>query len=138
MARAQGKGPKDGKGEKMDPKAKAELVTEKMAKDLSLTDKQKQQVLELNITEFTGKAECKAKPVAPAEGQAPQKPTQEEREKMRAEREACRAAYDAKLKTILTPEQYTKFTEQQNKNNKDGKKGGKDKKGNKGGERKQK
>ena len=37
-------GPRDGK--KMDPKARAEKMTERMAKELSLNDTQKQQLLE--------------------------------------------------------------------------------------------
>ena len=134
MAMAQGQGPRGGKGEKQDPKVQAERRTERMAKELSLNDTQKQQVLELNLAQAQQRAECKPT-TPPTEGEKPAKPTAEEREKFSKEREAQCAAYDAKLKTILTPEQYTKFTEQKASCDKKGK-GGKDKK--KGGERKQK
>ena len=135
MVMAQGKGPKDGKQEKVDPKVRAERVTERMTKDLSLTDKQKQQVLELNLASFTQKAENKPMPKPKVEGEAPAKLTKEQREEMRSEREAERTAYDAKLKFILTPEQYTKYTELQAKRKDADKKGPKDGKKNKGGDR---
>ena len=61
--------------------------------------------------------------------------TDEQRQQMRAEREAQRTAYNAQLQKILTPEQFTKYTEQKkNRDNKDKK--GKD--GKKGGDRKSK
>ena len=137
MAMAQGpgpKGPRGERGEKQDPKVQAEQKTERMAKTLLLNDAQKQQVLELNLAEAEKRAELRPT-TPPAEGEKPAKPSAEEREKRRQEMEAQRAAYDAKLKTILTPEQYTKFSER--KNNQE--KGSKDKKGKKkGGDRKQK
>ena len=134
MAMAQGQGPRGRKGEQQDPKVQAERRTERMVKALSLTDAQKQQVLELNLAEAEKRAECK--PTKPAtEGEKPAKPTAEEREKRRQEMETQRTAYDAKLKTILTPEQYTNYTEQKaNRDKKD--KVGKDTK--QGDERKQK
>jgi hypothetical protein len=46
---------------------------------------------------------------------------EESRQKMKAQREA----YDAQLKTILTPEQYQKLQAQRKEIKKDGKRGGK-------------
>ncbi len=128
MAMAQGRGEKG--GENADPKVRAERRTERMVKELSLNDTQKQQLLDLNLAEAQKLAECKAKPATPpAEGQQPAKMTQEEREQKRQAMEAQRAAYNEQLQKILTPEQYAKYTEKQkdcNKKGKDGKKKGKD------------
>ena len=136
MIMAQGRGPKDGKQENVDPKVRAERMTERMAKDLSLNDTQKAELLKLNLAEVEKRAECKANPqTPPSEGENPAKLTDEQRQQMRAEREAQRTAYNAQLQKILTPEQFTKYTEQEkNRDNKDKK--GKD--GKKGGDRKSK
>lgn len=108
MVMAQGKGPKGGKQDNVDPKVRAERMTERMAKDLGLNDTQKQKLLQLNLADWQTKADCKAKP---AEGDNSAQMTKEERQKVREQRQACRAEYDAKLQKILTPEQYTKYTQ---------------------------
>lgn len=125
------------KQKNMDPKAKAEQRTERMAKSLSLTDAQKQKVLELNIAEAQ-QLEAN-RPEKPAKDQQNTEAAKAERQKWQEKKQADKTAYNAKLKTILTPEQYTKYTEIQAKRDstdnckKDGKRqGGKDGK-NKGG-----
>lgn len=67
---------------------------------LDLTDAQKTQLKAL-------KADCKAK-----KGEAKEAAKAEKARKM-DERRACRQAYLEKVKTILTPEQYTKYLENQ-------------------------
>lgn len=136
MAMAQGNGHRGGKPEQKDPKVRAERQTERLAKELSLTDAQKKQVLDLNMERMQNKAECKLTKDA-AKGENKTKPTAEEREKMREQKKANCSAYDAKMKSILTPEQYTKLTEMKANRDKKGK-GENGKRGKeRGGERKQ-
>ena len=125
------------KQKNMDPKAKAEQRNERMAKSLSLTDAQKHKVWELNIAEAQ-QLEAN-RPEKPAKDQQNTEAAKAERQKWQEKKQADKTAYNAKLKTILTPEQYTKYTEIQAKRDstdnckRDGKRqGGKDGK-NKGG-----
>ncbi|MBC8595170.1 DUF4890 domain-containing protein [Oscillospiraceae bacterium N12] len=108
-------GPRDGK--KMDPKARAEKMTERMAKELSLNDTQKQQLLELNLAQtekMCNKASMSKDQKCDKKGKGKaSEMTKEDRKKMREEMRASRDAYDAQLKKILTNEQYESYTKKQ-------------------------
>ena len=96
MAMAQG--PRNGK--KMDPKERAERMTERMAKEYSLNEDQKKDLLEANMAlteKMANRAEDK----------------KAEREELRKEMQVNRDAYDAKLKKILTKEQYAAYSKKQ-------------------------
>ena len=96
MAMAQG--PRNGK--KMDPKERAEKMTERMAKEYSLNEAQKKDLLEANMAlteKMANRAEDK----------------KAEREELRKEMQNNRDAYDAKLKKILTEEQYAAYSKKQ-------------------------
>ncbi|HPW71523.1 MAG TPA: DUF4890 domain-containing protein [Bacteroides graminisolvens] len=96
MAMAQG--PRNGK--KMDPKERAERMTERMAKEYSLNEAQKKDLLEANMA-FTEKMANRAED------------KKAEREELRKEMQNNRDAYDAKLKKILTEEQYAAYSKNQ-------------------------
>ena len=96
MAMAQG--PRNGK--KMDPKERAEKMTERMAKEYSLNEAQKKDLLEANMAlteKMANRAEDK----------------KAEMEELRKEMQNNRDAYDAKLKKILTEEQYAAYSKKQ-------------------------
>lgn len=108
-------GPRGGNKKMPDPKARAERMTERMAKELNLTDAQKQQLLELNLEQVEkmkdtprpprrpnmkrgkscgdscccGKAERPNRPKK-MEGKRPE-PTEEQRTQMKADREKRKA-----------------------------------------------
>lgn len=126
-----------------DAKARAEQMTERMAKEYSLTDAQKQQLLEANTALMEkmgdmppmpsrrhdmkkGKDGCDScscqkgdKPGRPdgPKGERPELTDEQkaqmktDMEKKKAGMEEVRAAYDAQLKQILTPEQYEAYTQ---------------------------
>ena len=100
-------------------------ITEKMATDLSLNDEQKAKVLDLN-TEYEdvifmhghgGPGHCHGhKPdgqsgaTTTAENKPPQRPELTEEQKAEFEaKKAKREEYTAKLKSILSEEQFTKY-----------------------------
>jgi Spy/CpxP family protein refolding chaperone len=85
-----------------------EQMTERMAKEYTLNDTQKSQLLKANKT-FVAEMQ-KARPTEkPQPGERP-KMSQEQRESM----QKARKEYEAQLKGILTSEQYEKYqTEQQ-------------------------
>jgi protein CpxP len=89
-----------------DPAIMAQRRTEHMAKELSLTADQKAQILSLNQEYAT-----KMVPQAPKNVNG-EKRTKAEKEQIHQQKEAEKVEYDAKLKTILTPEQYNKYTQQ--------------------------
>lgn len=77
----------------MDPKKRAEQMTEQMVKDYSLTDDQKGKVSTLNTEMTTKMSEI----------------TTEDREARRAEMEKIREDYNGKLEKVLTTEQHEKY-----------------------------
>jgi len=101
-----------------------EMMTERMAKDLSLTDAQKTKVLALNKEYqeiFKGPRMGRPRPPKPqadaetaaTQQQRPQRPerpqlTDEQKAQMKANMEK-RDGYNKKLKEILTDEQYQKY-----------------------------
>jgi Spy/CpxP family protein refolding chaperone len=103
-AMAQSKG---GRGN-FDPSTRAQQMTERMATELYLTDAQKTKVLELNKAQMESRS-------------AAMKASDEDRAK---KMEAQRADYDAKLKKILTTEQYNTYTTNQANRQKRGGRGG--------------
>ena len=104
---AMAQGPRGEKKGDVDPKARAEKVTNRMAEELSLTDAQKQKVLQLNLT----RAEERAANRDTERVNRKSEEVKAARQEMKQQRETAGQAYDAQLKSILTPEQYTKFTE---------------------------
>lgn len=109
-------GPRRGGGEReRDPKAHAERMTERMVKEYSLNDTQKQQLLEANLEMVQNMGE-RNRPEPPKE-KAKEKKGKEKKETDRPSREELqkkmkesREAYDAKLKQIMTKEQYEAYT----------------------------
>ncbi len=95
MVIAQGRGGKD-----FDPKVRAEQQTERMAKELSLTEAQKTKVLELNLAQAESRS-------------AAMKQSSDNREAAKTAMEAQRAEYEKNLKGILTTEQYATYTKNQ-------------------------
>lgn len=108
--------PRNNRQQDKDPKARAEQRTERMAKDLSLTDKQKQQVLALNLAQAqemqTLRAEVK-EGKSENKDQLSKEQRDANRQKMQETKTANKSSYDAKLKSILTKDQFAKYTELQ-------------------------
>lgn len=131
MAMAQGHR-KGGSDKRMDPKAHAERMTERMAKEYSLNDTQKKELLEANLAHVAkvgtfakgmksgvkqGKKDkctqvtdscCSKK-----ERKRAPKMTIENREKMRKDAKALREDYDAQLKKIMSKEQFDAYAQKQ-------------------------
>ncbi|MGL2988386.1 hypothetical protein ACSVH5_12425 [Flavobacterium sp. RSSA_27] len=93
--------------EKMTPEQRQEKHLNKLTKDLNLDSKQKEEVKKLLAEQGTKAADFKAKRDAIKDDQTPEsaKERKELAKKMKAEKEAM----DAKMKSILTPEQFTKW-----------------------------
>jgi len=82
--------------------------TEKMVEQLGLDKTQEKAVYALNLDVAEKRKEMMD---ARKNGEKAERPSEEEREKMRAERKTQREAYQAKLKEILTDEQFAKLEE---------------------------
>ena len=87
----------------------AKRQADRMKELLSLTDEQYAKVLELNEEQARQRANT-----APASRENMQNMTDEQREARREEMKKVREGYDAKLKEILTDEQYLKYVESRN------------------------
>lgn len=87
---AMAQGHRKGGNRKVDPKERAERMTERMVKEYSLNEAQKKELLAANVALV-----------------------EKDREKMRQEMKASRDAYDAQLKKILTKDQYADYTKKQ-------------------------
>ena len=107
MAMAQG--PRRG-GQNMDPKERAERMTERMAKEYSLNEDQKQQLQDVNLAWVQKMA---ANQGGRSKDDKAAKMTKEEREKKMAEMKKSREDYDAQLKKIMTKEQYDSYVKKQ-------------------------
>jgi len=83
--------------ERKTPQERAQIRTERLAKELELTPDQKAKVEAINL-KFADQAEA-----VRAEREA-------ERAEMRKEGKAVRDAHDAEMKAVLTPAQYAKWT----------------------------
>ena len=116
-------GPRRG-GQDMDPKTRAERMTERMAKEYSLNETQKKELLEVNMA-FVQKMGERPGRMKPEMRQATDSCTckqdrrkaprmsKEDREKMRQEMKASRESYEAGLKKIMTKDQYAAYTKKQ-------------------------
>ena len=102
-------GPRRG-GQDMDPKTRAERMTERMAKEYSLNETQKKELLEVNMA-FVQKMGERPGRMKPEMRQG--KKSKEDREKMRQEMKASRESYEAGLKKIMTKDQYAAYTKKQ-------------------------
>lgn len=122
-------------GKRIDPKERAERMTERMAKEYSLNDRQKKELLQANMT-FMEKMGNRAEGtrhhvrhgVKPGKrsgectqatdscccrkSQAPSM-SKEERQKMHQEMKASREAYNAQLQKIMTKDQYEAYVKKQ-------------------------
>ncbi len=87
-----------GNRENMTPEKMAERMTEKMTEDLKLDEAQKQEVYDLNLESANKRTEMMAKE---------QTDKKAARENMKADQEA----HEAKLKEILTNDQFVKWEE---------------------------
>lgn len=132
MAMAQ----KPQKARKMDPKVRVERMTERMAKELSLSDDQKKQLQEANEVLLAQMDSCQLRPMAGKKAKCPmmrkkkccqmaacdsiapgkQKPmkatkrSKKERAKVAETMKSAHQAYEAQLKQILTKEQFEVYT----------------------------
>lgn len=107
---------------KVDPKVRVERMTERMAKEYALTDKQKEQLFEANRALVEKMDQCQMNPRKHKRGSGMQgkdsiavkkqtcckakRLTKEERMEKREEMKKAHAAYDAQLKSIMTKDQY--------------------------------
>lgn len=84
----------------MTPEQMAERRTEKLTRELSLTDAQARQVYQLNLKDAQSAVQHR-------------KEADARREQMMAKWKTYQAERDAQMKKVLTPEQYTKWSEMQ-------------------------
>ncbi|MCD8172808.1 MAG: DUF4890 domain-containing protein [Alistipes sp.] len=97
------------RGEQQSPEERAQQMAERMAERLELTDAQKQQIYDLHI-----ELAPEARPERPARGERGERPGEEEIEARKAMMETAKARMDemdARLESILTPEQYARWKE---------------------------
>lgn len=100
-------------GAPMDSKTRAERMTERMVKEYSLNNEQKQK---LQVANLAWVEKMNANQVARPGQQKNEKAakmTKEERDKRMAEMKKSREEYDAQLKKILTKDQYDAYTKKQ-------------------------
>lgn len=129
-------------GHRPDPAQMAQRMTDMMAQRYGLDDTQKASLLKVN-TEYAGKMPMMRRPhhgprpgmqggrpgamrQDSAQAQRP-RPSREEMEKRFKEMRANQEAYNAEVKKILTDEQYTKFTEDQQRHGRPGQQGNSEK-----------
>lgn len=106
---AQEKG-KKGDFKEMTPEQRTEVQVKKMTKDLDLNETQQKQVKELLNSQKEDRTEMLDKRKEMKE--TAEKATKEQRAEMKAKIEEKKAAIDAKMKSILTDEQYKKWETQ--------------------------
>lgn len=136
MSMAQGN--RRGGERKVDPKERAERMTDRMAKEYSLNDTQKQKLYEVNLAMVESmkeapamhhkrghqgkKAKCDANCQCKKDANAKctcdnckkqPKMTKEERDKLHNQIKEKRTAYNTKVKEIMTEDQYKAFTKKQ-------------------------
>lgn len=104
----------DQKREKLTPEQRSEKQLQRLTSELSLNANQQSQVKQL-LAERSAKAE-KFKEARQAKKDSDVKPTAAEREVFKKEMLAEKEANDAKMKSILTADQYTKWHALQEKN----------------------
>jgi len=104
----------DQKRERLTPEQRSEKQLQKLTSELSLDGNQQTQVKQL-LAERSAKAE-KFKEALQAKKEGNVKPTDAEREAFKNELKAEKEANDAKMKSILIADQYTKWHALQEKN----------------------
>ena len=104
----------DQKRERLTPEQRNEKQLQKLTSELSLDVNQQSQVKQL-LAERSAKAE-KFKEARQAKKDSDVKPTAAEREAFKNELKAEKESNDAKMKAILTADQYTKWHALQEKN----------------------
>lgn len=97
---AMAQGPRKEGKMKMDPKERAEKMTERMAKEYSLNEEQKKELFDLNLA-FNEKMAKKAEDKTV------------EKEQIHKEMKANHDVYDAQIKKIMTEEQYASYAKNQ-------------------------
>lgn len=100
-------------GAPVDAKTRAERMTERMVKEYSLNDEQKQQ---LQVANLAWVEKMSANQGVRADRQKDSKAaklTKEEGEKRMAEMKKSREEYNAQLKKIMTKDQYDAYTKKQ-------------------------
>lgn len=100
-------------GERMDATTRAERMTERMVKEYSLNNTQKQQLSEANLAWVEKISGSQMGRSAKQKDENAPKMSKEEREKMTAEMKKHREDYEAQLKTILTKDQYDTYAKKQ-------------------------
>ena len=112
-----------GEHKDISPKERAERMTERMVKEYSLTDEQKQQLLEVNLQwmeQRKDRPNMGNRPRMQMKGdhkahrdstkQQPDEKPRLDRKAMMEKMQADRKAYEEKLQQILTKEQYEAYT----------------------------
>ena len=107
---AMAQGNRQGGRQQMDPKTRAQRMTERMVKEYSLNEDQKQQLLDVNLAWVEKMAANQGRH---SKDDKAARMTKEEREKKAAEMKKSREDYDAQLKKILTKEQYDSYVKKQ-------------------------
>lgn len=111
----------------MNPRARAEKMTERMAKEYALNETQQKQLLEVNLAmmEQMGNRSKAVRSAKKGKGCVtdscycreykckPAKMSKEDKQKMYQEMKASREAYDAKLQKIMTQDQYAAYLRNQ-------------------------
>ena len=97
-----------------EPKVRAERMTERMVKEYSLNDTQKQQLLEANLALVEKMGDmpmhrAKAHKHHKRDGKRHQL-TAEQRTQKKEEMKTARIAYDSQLQKIMTEEQYAAYS----------------------------
>lgn len=100
-------------GAPMDSKTRAERLTERMVKEYSLNDEQKQKLQVANLAWVEKMAANQVGRPGQQKDDKAAKMTKEERDKRMAEMKKSREEYDAQLKKILTKDQYDAYTKKQ-------------------------
>lgn len=100
-------------GERMDSKTRAERMTERMVKEYSLNDTQKQQLMDANLAWVEKMAGNQVGRSNKQKDENAPKVSKEDREKMMAEMKKSREDYDAQVKKILTKDQYDTYVKKQ-------------------------
>lgn len=100
-------------GAPMDSKTRAERMTERMVKEYSLNDEQKQKLQVANLAWVEKMVANQVGRPGQQKDDKAAKMTKEERDKRMAEMKKSREEYDAQLKKILTKDQYDAYTKKQ-------------------------
>lgn len=122
-------GSRRGGDKAVDPKVRAEQMTDRMVKEYSLTDEQKAQLYEANLQMVSKMGNGRSSERMRADNSVSTKKdrkdqpkmSKEDREKMFKNMKESREAYDTQLKKILTKEQYDAYTKKQAERRQNGK-----------------